>query len=98
MTRLISQKKEEDWLFKFIGANIDVKAVSEDLLMDSYIEFEQTTAGTRKAFLKNNKAFDKIMCCMEAAPCGASMKESLDSTDIFKTIDDSDDGSNDDFA
>lgn len=45
---LISQLKEIGWTFNFIGANIDVEAISKKMSIDNAMAFESSQAGTQK--------------------------------------------------
>ena len=46
------QREKYNWLFTFLGANIDVKKVSEDLGVDSRLakEYSASTAGTNSVY------------------------------------------------
>ncbi len=52
-------KDEEGWNFTYIGANQDVKAVSDSLSIDNHMEFNYDDEGMRAAWDKERKA--KIM-------------------------------------
>lgn len=60
---LIAQQKKADWLFTFIGANIDVERVSSDLGISLYANFEQTVEDTEAVFKEANEVRKKIQCC-----------------------------------
>lgn len=47
VAHLISELKEKGWTFNFIGANIDVNAISKRLHIDNNICFRATAGGTQ---------------------------------------------------
>lgn len=47
---LINEQKKQDWLFTFIGANIDVERASKDMGIDYSLAFEQDVPTTKKMF------------------------------------------------
>lgn len=47
VARLISELKEKGWTFNFIGANIDVDAISKRMHIDNAMAFHSTTGGTK---------------------------------------------------
>ncbi len=49
---LIESLKAEGWLFAFIGANIDVAKVSEQMAIDNAMAFSADEEGTRRMFEK----------------------------------------------
>lgn len=50
--KLISQVKELGWTVNFIGANIDVEKVADDLDIDSRMAFRSDASGTKAMFSK----------------------------------------------
>lgn len=53
---LIENMKKQDWLFTFIGANIDVKRTSRDMGIDYCMAFCQDEAGTRAMFKRESRS------------------------------------------
>ena len=84
--RLIEDMRHNDWVFTFIGANIDVKQSSEDLGVSYYAEFKQDDRGTKHMFTKLGHVMDKVTerCMREPklklnkAAMDANIQEDLD--------------------
>lgn len=53
---LIDELKALDWVFTFIGANIDVEKVASQISINNYISFNQSSAGTNVMFAKEKNA------------------------------------------
>ncbi len=53
---LIDARKEEGWLFSYIGANQDVKAVGRQMSIDNTLSFECSCIGTEAMFRKERNA------------------------------------------
>jgi len=49
-----SLRKEQDWVFTYIGANQDVEAVAESLGVSSSMAFQEDIEGTRRMFEREN--------------------------------------------
>lgn len=81
VTRLIEEQKRHDWVFTFIGANIDAEATSQSLGIDIGIQFDQTDEGTRHMFHDVRNAREHLVSCCMAAP-GGSLREKA--KEIFK--------------
>lgn len=61
---LIESMKKKEWLFTFIGANIDVERTSRDLGISSFMKFDQTDAGMKEMFdceRRSQEAYAKKM-------------------------------------
>jgi len=79
---LIEEQKKKDWIFSFIGANIDVERTSRDLGISFCLKFDQTEKETPEMFEKVNKMRDSLMCCyMENKDL--SMKEAAKKSGYF---------------
>lgn len=50
VARLINRAKELGWTINIIGANIDVDAMSKQLMVDNVMAFKQDAKGTRNMF------------------------------------------------
>lgn len=61
---LIDELKAMDWVFTFIGANIDVEKVASQISINNYISFNQSSAGTNTMFAREKNArmnmYDKM--------------------------------------
>lgn len=72
VANLIGALKEQGWLFNFIGANIDVDAVSKRMNIDNALKFKASKQGTGVMFNSLAVAFDEWdddrVRCEEAAP------------------------------
>lgn len=60
---MISKMKEEGWTFNFIGANIDVDAVSKKMNIDNALVFNASQAGTKEMW----EDFSENLCAHEDA-------------------------------
>lgn len=76
---LIKNMQKQDWVFTFIGANIDVDRTSKGLGINFCMKFEQSDEGTRAMFAKERKSrsifFSKLsrfMCEEDDEPCSIS--------------------------
>ena len=76
---LIDRLKAKGWNFNFIGANIDVEAVSRSLNIDNAMAFEQSCDGTEAMFQKENSCrgrwFERVSKVMRNAPSGQPCSE-----------------------
>ncbi len=54
--KLIEARKEDGWVFTFIGANIDAKQTAEGLNIDSALQFEQSDLGMREMWARERRA------------------------------------------
>lgn len=75
---LIKELKAKGWLFAFIGANVDVMKVSQDLAIDNALSFEATPEGTQEMFVKEREARAmwarrRAVCCDEEDVACANM-------------------------
>lgn len=52
VSKLISEMKEQGWTINFIGANIDVQAVSRKMNIDNAMAFRSNSEGTRQMWAK----------------------------------------------
>ena len=61
---LIDELEAMNWVFTFIGANIDVEKVASQISINNYISFNQSSAGTNAMFAKEKNArmnfFEKV--------------------------------------
>lgn len=61
---LIDELKAMDWVFTFIGANIDVEQVASQISINNYISFNQSSAGTNAMYAREKNArmnmYDKM--------------------------------------
>lgn len=64
ITALIEKMKRDDWMFTFIGANIDVKQTSHDLGIDACLPFCQDDEGTKAMFVKESES--RLKFCRKA--------------------------------
>lgn len=88
---LIDNQKKQDWVFTFIGANIDVPTVSHDLGINFCMSFSQDEAGTREMFARERRSRSKLFSklgakmknCDGAAPC--PMAELADEDGYFES-------------
>ena len=65
---LISQLKELGWTFNFIGANIDVDKVSQDLNIDNRMTFKNDNKGT-------HQMYQEVSNCLMAEACERVFEE-----------------------
>lgn len=73
--KLIKEMKEQDWVFTFIGANIDVKATSQRLGIDLSMSFTQDDEGTQDMFdCVNMRRACMTEVCL-SAPEGVSRRD-----------------------
>ncbi len=61
---LIEEMKKKDWVFSFIGANIDAQEVSRNLNIDYSMQFDQSEAGTTYMFQANNMMRESMIDCL----------------------------------
>lgn len=61
---LIDELKAMDWVFTFIGANIDVEQAAAQISINNYISFNKSSAGTNAMFAREKNArmnmYDKM--------------------------------------
>ena len=64
INKMITELKNAGWTFTFIGANIDVEKVANQISVSNYMVFEQTNEGTNAMFARERnsrmKYFDKM--------------------------------------
>jgi len=60
ITALIDDKKKLDWVFTFIGANIDVEQTSASFHIDFCAEFDQSVQGTAHMFKRERAWRDRV--------------------------------------
>lgn len=63
---LIEEQKKQDWVFTFIGANIDVEHTSRDLGIDCCMSFKQDDAGTREMFERERRSRKNLFSQLSA--------------------------------
>lgn len=85
--RLIEDMRHNDWVFTFIGANIDVKQTSNDLGVSYYAEFKQDDRGTKHMFRKLGHIMDKVVNSY-AEEDGISLSEASENANIQADLDD----------
>lgn len=83
---LIEGLKAEGWLFAFIGANIDVNAVSQKMAIDNTLSFEADEDGTRAMFERESLSRARWSRAMAQAPSCASAADI--NRDYFRDEDD----------
>lgn len=76
---LIDARKEEGWLFNYIGANQDVETVARQMSIDNALSFECSCIGTEAMFRKERNArrgwLDKLGKLNDINLTGAERKE-----------------------
>lgn len=73
---LIDERKEEGWMFSYIGADHDVESVAASISITNTVVWTKTEAGTEAVINNENLArerfYDKMACC---EPLCASVNE-----------------------
>lgn len=71
--KLIDERKEEGWMFSYIGADHDVEQVAATISITNTVVWTKTAEGTEAMIDNENMAreryFEKMACCEAAAPC-----------------------------
>lgn len=75
---LISQLKELGWIFNFIGANIDVDRVADNLDIDNRMKFSSTESGTRMMYQNYNECYASAMEDRIAEEASLSVPERIE--------------------
>lgn len=64
---LIDERKEEGWMFSYIGADHDVESVAASISITNSVVWTKTEAGTEAVINNENLArerfYDKMACC-----------------------------------
>lgn len=88
VSRLISQYKEEGWLFSYIGANQDSYRVARGLNIDNALNFKQDDEGVRGMFDKDRRArgrfMDMLISCMEREAPSHAIRNLVKDVDYFQ--------------
>lgn len=77
---LIAELKELGWNFNFIGANIDVEAVSKKMNIDNSMAFTSDAKGTREMWNNYSTAlhsYEEDRICSEMAEPGMAMEDRI---------------------
>jgi hypothetical protein len=78
--RLIDERKEEGWMFSYVGADHDVESVAASISITNTVVWKKTTEGTEEMFNNENSArdrfFSKMNACM-AQPMSFVQKKSM---------------------
>ena len=71
--KLIDERKEEGWMFSYIGADHDVESVAASISITNTVVWTKTTEGTEAVICNENEArerfYDKMDAC--CAPCAS---------------------------
>ena len=71
--KLIDERKEEGWMFSYIGADHDVETVAASISITNTVVWTKTTEGTEAVISNENEArerfYDKMASCEAATPC-----------------------------
>ena len=71
--KLIDERKEEGWMFSYIGADHDVETVAASISITNTVVWTKTTEGTEAVICNENEArerfYDKMDAC--CAPCAS---------------------------
>ena len=71
--KLIDERKEEGWVFSYIGADHDVESVAASISITNTVVWTKTTEGTEAVICNENEArerfYDKMDAC--CAPCAS---------------------------
>lgn len=71
--RLIAERKEEGWMFSYIGADHDVEKVAASISITNTVVWTKTAEGTEAMIDNENMAraryFAKMASCDATAPC-----------------------------
>ena len=71
--KLIDERKEEGWMFSYIGADHDVESVAASISITNTVVWTKTTEGTEAVICNENDArerfYDKMASCEAATPC-----------------------------
>lgn len=78
--RLIDERKEEGWMFSYVGADHDVESVAASISITNTVVWKKTTEGTEEMFSNENSArdrfFSKMNVCM-AQPMSFEQKKNM---------------------
>ena len=64
--KLIDERKEEGWMFSYIGADHDVESVAASISITNTVVWKKTNEGTEAMFNNENSARDRFFCKMNA--------------------------------
>lgn len=64
--KLIDERKEEGWMFSYVGADHDVESVAASISITNTVVWNKTTEGTEAMFNNENSARDRFFCKMNA--------------------------------
>ncbi len=71
--KLIDERKEEGWMFSYIGADHDVESVAASISITNTVVWTKTLSGTEAMINNENMArerfYEKMACC--EAPCAS---------------------------
>ncbi len=81
--RMIEEQKKKDWIFTFIGANIDVKKVSKGLGVRYCLKFNQTEKETPMMFKKVNMMRESLEDCYLSSNDNISLAEAAEKSNYF---------------
>lgn len=85
---LIEDMKKQDWVFTFIGANIDVERTSADLGINCCMAFVQDEVGTKHMWERERRSrrgfFAKLSERMSARPTECKMSDLADKEGYFE--------------
>ena len=66
--KLIEERKEDGWMFSYIGADHDVESVASSISITNTVTWTKTVEGTEEVFCCENQArtrfFNKVASCM----------------------------------
>ena len=72
VAQLVKELREQGWVFAYMGSDHDVEAVASQMNIQNVQRFEHTDEGTGASFERESNSrtrlFDRIDCCMSAAP------------------------------
>lgn len=87
---LVDSLKKKNWLFAYIGANQDAKAVGRSMGIHSTMEFQASVEGTAVMGAKMGAMIGRVAHCL-SMPRGKLAKLDLKEADLFDESIDSDD-------
>ena len=64
--KLIDERKEEGWMFSYVGADHDVESVAASISITNTVVWKKTNEGTEDMFNNENSARDRFFCKMNA--------------------------------
>ena len=69
LVKLIEERKEDGWMFSYIGADHDVESVASSISITNTVTWTKTVEGTEEVFCCENQArtrfFNKVASCMK---------------------------------